>query len=139
MPLKYVSIITDGMMQAYCYLPWYGNFNSSRHLPQHIQGVLSHGRDMNVFRTYHNVFNGANLQLHTLLLTLESILKPLPTDDRPDTLYIQIDGGSENSAKELCGMTYDRLGPLRSQPAPTDDEPRGMYILESLPEGAILP
>lgn len=43
-------------------------------MPQHIQGTLLHGRFVLLFRTFHNISNGANLQIHCFLLTLESVM-----------------------------------------------------------------
>jgi hypothetical protein len=34
-----------------------------------------HGRGELLFRTFHNVANGVNLQIHTFLLTLEHIIE----------------------------------------------------------------
>jgi len=102
-PSKYLSLITDGMMQQHCLLPWYGNVNQfGENLPQHLQGVLAHGRFMNIYRSYHNVFGGANRQIHTLLLALQQVLDT--EGNIPDTVYIQVDGGSENSAKVMVGL-----------------------------------
>lgn len=74
-PQSYLSIITDGMAQSHCQLPWLGNLSSFNKscLPQHIQGVMMHGRKILLFRTFHNLSNTANLQIHTFLLTLEWI------------------------------------------------------------------
>ena len=55
-----------------------------------------------MFRTYHNVANGANLQIHTFLESLEKVMEE--EHDLPDTLFIQIDGGSENTAKAVLGI-----------------------------------
>ena len=102
MPDKFLSIITDGMMQAHCELPWYGNLDGSDTLPQHIQGVLAHGRYCQMFRTYHNCFNDANMQIHTLLLALEKVYNE---EGRiPDDVFIQVDGGKENVSKTVIGM-----------------------------------
>jgi hypothetical protein len=102
-PSKYLSLITDGMMQQHNLLPWYDNVNQfGENLPQHLQGVLAHGRFMNIYRTYHNVFGGANQQIHALLVALDQVLES--EGKIPDTIYIQIDGGSENSAKVMIGL-----------------------------------
>lgn len=96
---KYLSIITDGMAQSNCVLPWLKNLKNLKTLTQHIQGVIVHGRKTIFYRTFHNLSNGANLQIHTMLLTLENIVR---TDGcLPDTLFYQIDGGSENTAKAV--------------------------------------
>lgn len=98
-PQNYISMITDGMAQSHCVLPWLKNLSSLKPLTQHIQGSLIHGRKTIFYRTFHNISNSANLQIHTTLLTLENILR---TEGRqPDTFFYQIDGGSENSAKAV--------------------------------------
>ena len=75
-PVSYLSIISDGMAQNHCKLPWHGNINgASKYLTQHIQGIIVHGRRTVLFRTFHTVNNGGNLQLHCFLLTLEQIYK----------------------------------------------------------------
>jgi hypothetical protein len=70
----FLSIVTDGMAQQHCLLPWLANLHQfPKYLPQHLQGVMAHGRILKMFRTFHNIQNGANLQIHTLLLFLEEI------------------------------------------------------------------
>lgn len=70
----HLSIVSDGMAQNHCKLPWLANLHgASKTLAQHIQGVIVHGRTTLLFRTFHTISNGANLQLHCFLLTLEQI------------------------------------------------------------------
>ena len=46
-----VSIISDGMQQAHCTVPYTGNrTNIDFSLKQHIQGVLVHNKCFHVFR-----------------------------------------------------------------------------------------
>jgi hypothetical protein len=101
-PSEYLSLITDGMAQEHCKLPWCANFSRIGTLPHHIQGLIVHGRRIQIYRTFHNIANGANLAIHTMLLSLEQII-----DDEkklPDTVYVQIDGGPENIAASLYAM-----------------------------------
>jgi hypothetical protein len=103
MPADYWSGIGDGMMQSHCQLPHRGNmvqFPST--LPQHLQGILAHGRSMEIYRTFHNVSNGCNLSLHCLLLALEKV--KLEKGRIPDVVYYQIDGGSENTGRAVLGI-----------------------------------
>lgn len=87
------------MAQGHCVLPWLKNLCSIHPLKQHIQGVIVHGRITFFYRTFHNIANGANLQIHTALLTLEKIYQ---AEGRlPETFFYQIDGGSENTAKAV--------------------------------------
>lgn len=109
MPTMYLSIVSDGMAQNHCILPWLGNLSQVKGLPQHLQGVLRHGRGLTLYRTFHNVSNGGNLQIHTFLLTLEQVLKD--EGKLPDTVFYQIDGGSENTSKTvllLCELLIVR-------------------------------
>ena len=103
LPSEFVSIVTDGMAQTHCNLPWLGNLAQfSQCLKQHLQGVLCHGRVLTIYRTFHNITNTANLQLHTLLLKLEDISNV--EGGLPDTVYLQIDGGPENTARVVIAM-----------------------------------
>lgn len=80
-PKDYLSLISDGMAQIHCLLPHLANRTSIVTLQQHLQGVYLHGRGIFIFRTFHNVRNGANLQIHTLLLSLEAILNKEGNDN----------------------------------------------------------
>lgn len=109
-PSRYLSIIVDGMAQNHCQLPWCGNLKTfNETLTQHLQGVLAHGRFLTIYRTYENVKNNANLCVHTVLLAFEKVLQD--EGRLPDTVFIQIDGGSENTSKivlALCEMLVAR-------------------------------
>ena len=61
-----------------------------------------HGRSMRMYRTLHTVNNCSSLQLHSFLLALEEVKKD--EGRLPDTIYYQIDGGSENTAKCVIAM-----------------------------------
>lgn len=78
-------------------MPYVKNMSSLKTLGQHIQGVIVHGIKTIFYRTFHNLGNSANLQIHTILLTIENIF--LETGAFPETFFYQIDGGSENTAK----------------------------------------
>ncbi len=66
--------LMDGMAQIHCQLPHQGNLaDFPVKLPQHIQGVLVHGKLMDIHRTFHNVTNNANAGIHSFLVTLEKI------------------------------------------------------------------
>ena len=96
----YLSTIADGMQQNHCTLPWFGNTkNPGCHIKQHLQGVLMHGHNMTVYRTFANVGGGGNLAIHTWLLSLEAYYRI--HSRLPPILYHQIDGGSEN-----CNATF---------------------------------
>ena len=90
------------MAQLHCLLPWLGNIHDiSKHKKQHIQGCLQHGKSFRAYRTYHNTMSGSNLAIHCLLLELQARLNEYGFI--PETLYIQIDGGSENANKVMIG------------------------------------
>lgn len=63
---------------------------------------MNHGRVFTIFRTFHNVKNNANMQLHCLLLDLER--EYLKNGFLPRVLYFQVDGGSENTARHVFAM-----------------------------------
>jgi hypothetical protein len=93
------------MMQNHCLLPWYGNTKmpGSLHIKQHLQGVYMHGHNMTVYRTYANVGGGANLAIHTWLLSLEAYYRE-NNNKLPPVLYHQIDGGPENANNEFIAI-----------------------------------
>lgn len=74
-PDSYLSLVSDGMAQNHNQLPYMANVTGfNKTLPQHLQGVLCHGRCLLFFRTFHNLKNGANIQIHSFLHTLEHIM-----------------------------------------------------------------
>ena len=99
----HLSLISDGMAQIHCQLPWCANLTTLQSLPHHIQGVIAHGRKIFMYRTFHNISNGANLQIHTLLKSIEDVMLA-EKGKLPDTVYVQIDGGSENTAKAVLAI-----------------------------------
>jgi hypothetical protein len=58
-PKIYLSMISDGMAQIHCELPYFGNMHQySKTIPQHLQGILCHGRSMYIYRTFGNFKGG---------------------------------------------------------------------------------
>ena len=50
-PNDVVSMILDGMAQNHSMLPWLANLKTfDKHIQQHIIGVLTHGRDVKLYR-----------------------------------------------------------------------------------------
>ena len=95
-PTVYLSLITDGMQQTHCELPYSGNtVQHANKVKQHLQGVTSHFRRTKMYRTMDHVQLGANACIYTLLLAIEEEF--LLKEKLPRILYIQIDGGSENA------------------------------------------
>jgi hypothetical protein len=73
-PDQYMSIITDGMAQVHSELPWQKNLvdaGKSGKLNQHLQGVLEHGKSVNIFRVFENLPLDTNHGIHSLLMVLE--------------------------------------------------------------------
>ena len=99
------------MAQLHCLLPYFGNQMSvNNNYKQHIQGIINHGRNLTLYRTFNNIYNGANLSIHCWLLSLEEIYKS-NNDKLPDTIFCQIDGGSENAnwvVKGICELLVAR-------------------------------
>jgi hypothetical protein len=78
-------------------------------LPMHIQGQLAHGRFLHIYRCFHNLSAGSNLANYCWLHSLEIEYKKNMAATHnaiglPDTLYHQIDGGSENTAKATLAL-----------------------------------
>lgn len=73
LPLNCSSYNTDGMNQLNSKVPYMANLQDfPRPLGQHIQGVLDHGHEFVVYRSFSNVKHDANLAVHCLLLQLEA-------------------------------------------------------------------
>ena len=95
-PSQYLSLITDGMQQTHCELPYSGNaVPHPNKVKQHLQGVTSHYRRTKMYRTLDHVQLGAHACIYTLLLAIEEEF--FLNGKLPRIVYIQIDGGSENA------------------------------------------
>ena len=96
-PQLYMSIITDGMQQTHCELPYSGNKvpTGANKLKQHLQGVTTHFRRTRMYRALDHIFLGSNACIYTLLCAIEEAYEFYGR--LPRTLYVQIDGGSENA------------------------------------------
>ena len=102
-PRQYVSTIMDGMAQLHCLLPYFANkYAVSVNYKQHIQGIINHGRSLTLYRTFNNIYNGANLAIHTWLLNLENVYRS--EGKLPDIVFAQIDGGNENANTAMKGI-----------------------------------
>jgi hypothetical protein len=115
-PDHYISCISDGMASNKCVCPAdKDRYEFKPHLKMHIQGVLMHGRRLDIYRSFPNLSVGGNVAAHSWLLSLEEEYKRSHAIESkrslPDTLYHQIDGGSENTAKAtlaLCELMVAR-------------------------------
>ena len=54
-PKDHLSLITDGMAQQHCILPWMKGKNQPVDIKQHLQGTLVHGKNIIIYRTFNNV------------------------------------------------------------------------------------
>lgn len=102
-PDEYMSIIMDGMSANHTVLPWFAD-KSQFGAPyfQHLQGVLAHGCELVIARTFENIKDDSNLAIHCLLMILER--RMLTHHRLPNTIYLRVDGGSENANKYLLAM-----------------------------------
>lgn len=103
-PQEFVGLISDGMAQNHCRLPHLANqVEFSSPLPQHLQGIIDSGKEFVVYRSFHTVHLTCDPAIYTLLLQLETHVSPV-TGNLPDTVYFQIDGGSENANKYMLAV-----------------------------------
>ena len=89
-------------------LPWMRHqFSIREALPQHLQGLLVHGRIMVLYRSFATINHNANLSIHCWLLELEREYKK--RGRLPPTIYHQIDGGSQETNIDILGLIYAYL------------------------------
>ena len=102
-PDNYMSIILDGMSQNHTVLPYIANMKQfPSPLAMHLQGVIEHGQTFTMYRTYENLRGGCNLAIHCILRQLEKRIEYY--GHLPPTIYIQIDGGSENTNQYVLAL-----------------------------------
>jgi hypothetical protein len=90
------SIILDGMAKNHTVLPHIANMKQfSAPLGTHLQGVIEHSQSFTMYRTFANVNDDSNLAIHCILRQLEARIERF--GKLPPTIFIQIDGGSENA------------------------------------------
>ena len=95
-PTEVLSIITDGMQQTHTELPYSANQRPHENkVKQHLQGITTHGKRTRMFRTIDHISLGANTTIHTLLCAIEE--EYIANGSIQKTIFIQIDGGSENA------------------------------------------
>ena len=109
-PDDYYSDISDGMASDKTVVPRDKDcFEFKPSLSMHVQGKLAHGRSLDLYRTFNNLSVGSNVSIHCWLLSLEDEYKynmERSNNQRglPDTIFHQIDGGSENVAKAAMAI-----------------------------------
>jgi hypothetical protein len=139
-PSLILSTIADGMQQNHCTLPWLGNTKTpNEHIKQHLQGILMHGSGVNVYRTFANVGGGANLAIHTWLLSLEEEMERRKAAGVPwpRTYYHQIDGGPENANDAMLAIcvllihrgVFDKIILTRLPVGHTHEDIDGLFAL----------
>ena len=102
-PQNYMSIIIDGMAKNHTVLPHIANMKQFPcPLPMHLQGVIEHGQRFTLYRTFVNVNEDSNLAIHCILRQMEDRMQRF--QKLPPTIFIQIDGGSENANKYVLGL-----------------------------------
>jgi hypothetical protein len=105
-PKCYVSTIGDGMQQGHNRIPHMGASASQlvETLDTVLQGILVHHKRIVFYRHFANVRKGANVAIYAWLCELEKQVKESTEHVLPDTIFHQIDGGSENVAKTTIAI-----------------------------------
>jgi hypothetical protein len=106
-PDLFMSLIIDGMSQDHCMLPYCANkVVKSTILKQKIIGAKQHGFARTFYRAIPHVASGTNLAIEVLLHEIEKRMEfcKLNNISMPDVLFLQIDGGPENTAKAFYAM-----------------------------------
>jgi hypothetical protein len=103
-PEHAMSINTDGMDQFKTTIP--RNIGDIPQCGQHLQGVIEHGQEFVIYRSFDNVRKDSSLAIHCMLLQIERRLSRDAELNRksPDTLFSQMDGGSENYNKTTLAI-----------------------------------
>lgn len=105
-PSKYMCLMADGMAQNHTSLPWDKNLiTCNEEIPQHLQGVINHGRRCSIYRSFGNFKGGSNLGIHCTLLELWDMLDKA-TMKLIHTLFLHFDGGPENANKYVLAIAY---------------------------------
>jgi hypothetical protein len=93
-----MSLVIDIPDQSVCHCPYIPKDDFDGPLEQVVVGAKSHGRGIKLYRTPGNVTKSANLTAHIILCEIEDFMKD-NNNIPPEEIYIQIDGGAENSNK----------------------------------------
>jgi hypothetical protein len=109
-PAKCMSIIADGMDQAKLHLPSYvqNTKGNASFLDSTLQGLTVHGWGHFFFICGNNYNTGANHAIECLLQILQQ-LSELYEEKKmkwPDTLYLQLNGGSENKNRYTLAICH---------------------------------
>ena len=106
-PNEYMSMIFDGMSSDHTLLPYHADQKvSSNQVVQHIQGVKIHCLSRVIHRSFPHISNGFNLAAHVLVHEVKRNMAYCLKENIPfpHTLFIQTDGGPENTAQAMFGL-----------------------------------
>ena len=103
-PEHAMSINTDGMDQFKTSIP--RNIGDIPQFGQHLQGVIEHGQEFVIYRSFDNVRKDSALAIHSMLSQIERrVERDMLLKRRfPDTFYMQMEGGSENYNKTTLAI-----------------------------------
>lgn len=89
-PTQVMSSIIDGASQNHCTIPYLGrNVVFQPGLDQHIEGVLTHGHGLTIYRSFPTVSADSDFTIFCLLSSLEK-WRNANNGNYPETWYIQI-------------------------------------------------
>lgn len=102
-----LSMIIDIMDAQNCQIPWMGSQDTfGEPLKQTFVGVKEHGYGMHVFPAVDTLRKSANLTIYIIDTIIEGWKNR--HGYYPKTIYIQLDGGSENANKYVLDYYYVR-------------------------------
>jgi hypothetical protein len=108
-PDLYMSLIIDGMSQDHCILPYCGNkVTKNNILKQKIVGAKQHGFSRSFCRTFPHISCGSNVAIEVLAYEIEKRVEFCTQNnlEMPEILYLQIDGGPENTSKVFYAFLH---------------------------------
>jgi hypothetical protein len=103
----FMCMIVDGMQQNHTKLPYFANQKTSSSLVTvHVQGAKVHGQSKSFYLTLPHIDNGFNVNAEVIISEIAARVEKCESDGScfPRILYIQIDGGAENTAKAMFGL-----------------------------------
>ena len=92
------------MSQDHCAIPYFGgNDISSIVVKQKIMGAKQHGISKSFYRVFPHIPGGCNLAIEVVMNEIEHRMDRCISNNEcfPRYLFLQIDGGAENTAKEF--------------------------------------
>jgi hypothetical protein len=108
-PKEIADLHLDGMTRTHSMFPSVGqDYTFPKPLGHKMEGLINHNRRQHILHTFQNVKSGTNIAIHLVLLELEWMYD---NHDLPPTIFLQIDGGSENTSRAfiiLCELLIAR-------------------------------